>query len=139
MQIHPSNPTASSLTFNLLGWQYFLTWFISSCTRPTLLQTCWTIAVSIASNAGCMLYTNLDKFGANHESRIVYTRVICIRFVPWFAIRQFATTSSFCTNNQGTRTWFALICLWCVYLYTLFMQFGGFLVYLEVSQLKLAD
>ncbi len=29
------------------------------------------------------------------------------------------------------RTWFALICLWCVYLYTLFMHFGGSLVYSE--------
>ncbi len=48
---------------------------------------------------------------------------------PWFAICQFATTSGFRTKHQRTRTWFALICLWCVYLYTLFVHFGGFLVY----------
>ncbi len=47
----------------------------------------------------------------------------------WFAIRQFPTTSGFCTNHQRARTWFALIYLWCVYLYTLFVHFGGFLVY----------
>ncbi len=80
-------------------------------------------------NADCTLCTNLDKSGANHKSRIVYTQVIRIWFDSWFAIRQFATTSSFCTNHQRTWTWFALICLWCVYLYALFVHFGGFLVY----------
>ncbi len=50
-------------------------------------------------------------------------------FDLWFMIRQFATISGFWMNHQRTRTWFALICLWCVYLYTLFMHFGGFLVH----------
>ncbi len=33
-------------------------------------------------NAGYTLRTNLDKSGANHESCIVHTQVVCIRFVP---------------------------------------------------------
>ncbi len=70
-----------------------------------------------------------------HNSRVTHSvypgdsRPICAWFDLWFEIHQFATSSSFCTNHQRPRTWFALICLWCVYLYTLFLHFGGFLVY----------
>ncbi len=80
--------------------------------------------------SGYTLCTNIDKSVANHESHIVYTQVIHVQScLIWFVIRRFATNSGFWTNHQRTRTWFELICLWCVYLYTLFMHFGGFLVY----------
>ncbi len=42
--------------------------------------TCFHICM--VSNAGYTLCTNLDKSGTNHESCIVYTRVIRVWFVP---------------------------------------------------------
>ncbi len=46
---------------------------------------------------------NLDKSGANHESCVVYTPVIRVRFLPDL-LRQFSTTSGFCMNHQRAQT-----------------------------------
>ncbi len=112
-------------------------WRMPSCTMPHVASyngsycSCsLSYASPFRSYAGYTLCTNVDKSGANHESRIVYTQVIRVRFVPdLISDSRFVNTSSFCTNHQRTRTWFTLICLWCVHLYTLFVHFEGFLVY----------
>ncbi len=98
---------------------------LCQCTRP--LVPMW--------NVYCRLYT-MHKFRQIwHKSWITHSvypgdlHPIRAWFDSSFAIRHFATTSGFCTNHQKTRIWFALICLWCVYLYTLFVHFGEFLVY----------
>ncbi len=43
-----------------------------------------SVSCGVAENGNVVytLCTNLDKSGANHESRIVYTQVIRVRFMP---------------------------------------------------------
>ncbi len=85
----------------------------------------------VEGNILCRLYTMHEFRQIWRKSRIMHNVYPGDSCLIWFVIRQFATTSSFCMNHQGTGTWFSLICQWSVYLYTPFVHFGGFI--LEVS------
>ncbi len=107
---------------------YIKIWLRYSCickASPYLNEAWWI------EHAGYTLCTNLDKSGANYESRIVYTQVIPVWFVPDLICSSRFVNSQALAGFERTIKGHKLDlhCLWCVYLSTLFVHFGGFLVY----------